>query len=128
MHRLLSCEPPSGAARYRAISRLTEASEGSGPYSRGSSTLSLSSGARRSRSSLLTETLSEPWSPRERSSSLSASEARRSGVGRSGVAHAAFNVMAEVMGAGMLSLPHAIATLGWVVGLSSVGLFGALSA
>ena len=125
MRRLLSCEPPGVTARYRAISRLTEGSEGGGSYGGSASTLSRSSTAGRSRSSLLTERLSEPWSHREASGS---EDAQQRGVGRSGVANAAFNVMAEVMGAGMLSLPHAIATLGWVVGLSSVGLFGALSA
>ena len=37
-------------------------------------------------------------------------------------------MIAEVMGAGMLSLPHCVATLGWIVGLSAVAAFGALSA
>ena len=41
---------------------------------------------------------------------------------------AAANVCAEVMGAGVLSLPHACSILGWVGGLSVVCTFGALSA
>ena len=47
---------------------------------------------------------------------------------QSGISNACVNVIAEVMGAGMLSLPHCVATLGWIVGLSAVAAFGALSA
>jgi hypothetical protein len=45
---------------------------------------------------------------------------------QSGISNACVNVIAEVMGAGMLSLPHCVATLGWIVGLSAVAAFGAL--
>ncbi|MDC0525502.1 amino acid transporter [bacterium] len=41
--------------------------------------------------------------------------------------HSAFIIMAEVMGMGLLGLPHAMAQLGWVIGVSSCVLFGVLS-
>jgi len=38
--------------------------------------------------------------------------------------HSAFLICAEVMGMGLLGLPHAMAQLGWVVGLSAAVIFG----
>ncbi len=47
---------------------------------------------------------------------------------RSGVHHAIANICAEVMGAGVLSLPHAAAVLGWIPALATVVFFAASSA
>ena len=42
--------------------------------------------------------------------------------GQSNALQAALNIVAEVMGAGILSLPYACAKVGWVAGLGSVDL------
>ena len=42
--------------------------------------------------------------------------------------HSAFIMMAEVMGMGLLGLPHAMANLGWILGLSAAILFGLAAA
>ena len=102
----------AGPARARTISRLSEP--------RGSlrtSDSSFSQGGRRS--SLMTESLTQA------SDDLGPTPAQ---LQRSGVLNAGANICAEVMGAGLLSLPHACATLGWVLGLGTVGCLGALSA
>lgn len=49
----------------------------------------------------------------------------RGDLRRSGVYHATVNIIAEVMGAGVLSLPAACATLGWVLGVGALLLFSA---
>ena len=97
--------------RSRAFSRLTNDTDGG---SRQSSRLS-----DRPRSSLLTEVLTEEALTPD-------TELAPEAVRSSSVAHAAINIVAEIMGAGVLSLPHAAADLGWVLGLGSTAFFGAI--
>jgi amino acid permease len=70
---------------------------------------------------MLTEVLSEE-------PTLHFAEGNGHPPGRSGVANAAMNIVAEIMGAGVLSLPHAVAALGWVLGLGSIIFFGLVGA
>jgi len=49
------------------------------------------------------------------------------GVRQSGMLQVSFNIAAEVMGAGVLSLPHAVVALGWVAGLGATAVFALCS-
>lgn len=71
--------------------------------------------------SLLTEPLSE-----EQEHEL-LDQGSNTALQQSGVGLTAANIAAEVMGAGVLSLPHACASLGWIVGVGSTIVFGACS-
>ena len=110
--------------RARAISRLTE-SDGrrSTPFS-SSSHLS----DRPRDSSLLTE----PLDSDDAASSSGSHPAQPAIVGqhqqRSSVWHAAVNIAGEIMGAGVLSLPHAVATLGWIPGITAALAFACCAA
>jgi amino acid permease len=52
-------------------------------------------------------------------------DAHTDALKQSGIFHATVNIAGEVMGAGVLSLPHAVVSLGWVIGISSVFFFAA---
>lgn len=109
-----------GSARGRAVSRLTESEDG-----RGSTRHRSTVGTRSSLGSQLLPSEGSAAALRDVVADGSElGEAGGSEVGRSNALQAALNIVAEVMGAGILSLPYACAKLGWVAGLGTVVGFG----